>query len=411
MKKLFLLVPFVFALSCQKENYNHDVVTVKDARRIPIENALADLDRHISILYGPETKSTTRIYNKNSVLSVGKNELRRIATRSTDDSLPDTLFYVVNFNDNNGYAILAADTRLGESVYCITESGHLSADDFMQVYQREAVDDTTHADTGENQTSPGYWHGPALPIIVDDAIDDYKREEKEVSEDPYQNSPVKYGPYLKTKWHQRSPFNDAQDNEYPAGCTAIATAQVILSNKQSSTMVFNGVKCDWDIMESVCHYSDPYYSGDKLAQNQVANFVFEIGKKHNCNVLYGNQSFAFVKGAARTLENFGYHNVNKYESYRDKVVVEIKKCLCNGKSVIMCGVDDFKSAHTWVIDGLYDNMYHINWGWNGNADGWFAQGIFNTEERRDIENNFDSGATVVENEHYNWLFRVVTYDL
>ena len=38
-----------------------------------------------------------------------------------------------------------------------------------------------------------------------------------------------------------------------------------------------------------------------------------------------------------------------------------------------------ESGHQWVCDGWRsgDDMFHMNWGWSGNSDGWFAMGALN----------------------------------
>ena len=37
-----------------------------------------------------------------------------------------------------------------------------------------------------------------------------------------------------------------------------------------------------------------------------------------------------------------------------------------------------QKGHAWVIDGYKGDLYHINWGWHGDADGYYAKGVFET---------------------------------
>ena len=126
-------------------------------------------------------------------------------------------------------------------------------------------------------------------------------------------SGTKYGPYLKTKWtnSKMAPFNSYTPNNAYPGCVAIAVAQIMEYNKKSNTMVFNGVTCNWNTMETVCNYTSINNIGTVSAQKQVGNFIYELGKRRNCYVRYDNSSWAVADGAKRTLRNYGYNNVTK----------------------------------------------------------------------------------------------------
>ena len=383
---------------------------------IPLDKALANLDRQIEAIFGPETKASSKAYDMSSVVTAGGRDILGPATRSTSgqNGLPDTLIYIVNFENDNGYAILSADARLDEDIYCITEKGRLTIEDLEQTY----------AYLSSSSDSSGMEHAiidfpdPGLPPVIDDIIrddlDDIRFiEDGEFDVQPGGSKTIIYGPLLKTKWYQRSPFNDCVPDGDPAGCVAIAAAQIILHNRVANNTIFNGYECDWDSMETVCNYKTPYDWGDTTAQQQVANFVFEIGKDYNCNIDYGKKgSSGFINGIKRTFENFGYSNVEKSIGLDNKVQDKIFECLSQGYPVPVTGADGF-SGHAWVIDGIFNHYYHINWGWNGKSDGYYKIGIFNTEERKFIDKEYDSGASVNEDDqsNFNCLYKVVTYSL
>ena len=383
---------------------------------IPLDKALANLDRQIEAIFGPETKASSKAYDMSSVVTAGGRDILGPSTRSASgqNGLPDTLIYIVNFENDNGYAILSADARLDEDIYCITEKGRLTIEDLEQTY----------AYLSSSSDSSGMEHAiidfpdPGLPPVIDDIIrddlDDIRFiEDGEFDVQPGGSKTILYGPLLKTKWGQKAPFNNCVPNHYDAGCVAIAAAQIILHNRVANNTIFNGYECDWDTMETVRNYKTPDQLGEAEARTQVANFVFEIGKHYNCNIDYGKRgSPGFINGIKRTFENFGYSNVEKSIGLGNKVQDKIFECLSRGYPVPVTGADGIK-GHAWVIDGIFNHYYHINWGWRGQSDGYYKIGIFNTEERKFIDKEYDSGASVNEDDqsNFNCLYKVVTYSL
>lgn len=173
-----------------------------------------------------------------------------------------------------------------------------------------------------------------------------------------------YGPYLMTKWHQESPFNDLlnenddekENNNIAAGCVAIATGQIMVYNRHSNTMIFNGMACSWDALESVCRWDD-LDGGVEAAKAQAANFIYELGKKENINTDYGPSSGAYPKNARRTLKNYGYSNVKLHCGFgkcnQEKAIDQ----LVAGRPVFLGG-NMGSIGHAWVLDGFY-NGYHV----------------------------------------------------
>ncbi|MGM9787896.1 MAG: Spi family protease inhibitor [Candidatus Cryptobacteroides sp.] len=121
MKKItaiiFCLILFV---GCKKDYpsalENHSSYT------IPIEKALDNLDQFLKQNDIYNTKTTKN--NINTVYAI-KSKINNTKTISNND----TLLYAVNFK-NNGYAILAADSRINNDIIAITESGEIHISDF-----------------------------------------------------------------------------------------------------------------------------------------------------------------------------------------------------------------------------------------------------------------------------------------
>lgn len=168
-------------------------------------------------------------------------------TRSTNGEEPTDAYYIVNFENDEGFAILAADTRFGCDVIALAEKGNLN---YRPNIDSRSIDpsqeDTTeHGHTGENLTledlyipeDDDYLLGEIDPDgLITSLTNDMYQEKRR---DPYvvddgvftgggggggSTSTYTYrtetrkegqiGPLLTTKWNQRTPFNDFCPHRY-----------------------------------------------------------------------------------------------------------------------------------------------------------------------------------------------------
>ncbi len=100
-----------------------------DPFAVPIEEALDGMYDLMESLYGPGTRAASR-----RVANVGALKGSRLApmTRCLMTELPENPFYLVNFTNDEGFAILGGDRRLS-SVLCVTESGSFTVDEAEQI--------------------------------------------------------------------------------------------------------------------------------------------------------------------------------------------------------------------------------------------------------------------------------------
>lgn len=124
MKKIiFYMMTFCALMSCQdNENVLDETVNInKHTHAISIDEALANL--HAFMNDSTETRScgSDRI-----VKSIKPVKISMLQTRSTQE-IPDceNVVYVANFEDEEGYAILAADDRVEADVIAITDEGNI----------------------------------------------------------------------------------------------------------------------------------------------------------------------------------------------------------------------------------------------------------------------------------------------
>lgn len=424
-----LLLLFV---GCEK-SFEGEVSQPTNSHYVPLEKALSELDNVLELL-NIETKAQgiTREYSRTNILTVTKDCATRMTKSGSSDefNLPDELLYIVNFNDEMGAALLSADDRTGDIVLCVTESGAFDEDDFYAASEmlssltpitksNEVVsDDDFTSDLGE-LTIPSL----VLSNIVL-SINSVSRTENKELYTKALSSETKYGPYVPVKWgqeyvgadHTNKVFSRYTPHNYPAGCVVIATAQILMTNSNFS-FSHNGYPCYRSTMLGVAHYSNPSYAGSSSAQEQAAYFVWGLGDNSLlCNVSYGsNGTSGTINGAKRALEAFLYSNVTKHSGFGSSNQSLATSQLEAGRPVYMGGKPSWSlSGHAWVLDGVWGNYYHINWGWDGAWDGYYAKGVFDTTNRSSYDSIIDAGTHEwhTQNDHnYTWLFNMLTYSL
>lgn len=420
MKKVVFLISLLLTLSCTKEmnqNSNHPK-NLSISTTISPDEALSNLNSLLVKLNG-ETKAA-EIFNMSFLQPIG-GENFRVSTKSYAVDIPDTLMYVVNFAEQKGFAVLAGDTRLSDRVYCITENGNISADDFASAFEFLTTQETkavageideTFFDIGEKFV-PSIMLSSMLADLQYGQIKDIETKATPVAT---------YGTVLlKTRWTQWAPFNTytpigSDGRHCPTGCVATACAQIMQYCQKPSNPVFDGVPCSWIEMGTVCTNTD---IGGNLAsasaKDQVARFLIHIGQKPLCYIRYASDgSYGYADGVVRTLKNYGYSNVNKHLGFGASNQSKASEMLRDKKPVYLDGADYRNGGgHAWVIDGEWNGYFHCNWGWNGNWDGYYAKHNYFPISSREYFDSTDSGAanSSVANSCYDWCFRLVTYNL
>lgn len=426
MKKFLFLVPLLLTLSCAKEE-NQNLASIEQSSSpstvsttISPADALSNLNDLLNE-FNVTTKSE-RSYNYNDIQSVGCNGIC-VSTKTNTVEIPDTLFYIVNFAEDNGFAVLAGDTRLSDKVMCITEQGVITPQDFSSAYDALMSPSTKSVVEADDEifTEVGKIFVPAL--MLSSMLNDLKygpivdTATKTVGNAVVTNRKA----LLRTKWGQNEPFNTYtplcadSTNHCPTGCVATACAQIMQYNRRPANPRFDETDCSWNDMETVCSITDRYglYASDS-AKEQVARFLYHIGKREYCYIRYDDDgSSGYAAGVVRTLENCaGYPTVKKYTGFGSEHQQKASYMIRDNKPVYLDGSDfQHGTGHAWVLDGEWGNYFHCNWGWNGDWDGYYAKHNYFPVSYREGCDSTDPGTTneSVENQDYDWNFRMVTY--
>lgn len=206
------------------------------------------------------------------------------------------------------------------------------------------------------------------------------------------------------KWSQDSPFNNLIPGRKATGCVATAMAIIMKYHnwpergKGTLGDVDFNVAYDWDKMRS-----DNYkygYTGDEgdavalLMSHAAQSILTDFG-------MSGSSAFE-VRVPGALIDHFGYDAGVSYKKGTEMERQEWDRLVMSeidaDRPVLYCG-QDVSVGHAFVCDGYeYDGTtvyFHINWGWGGIADGYFASDNLSPQASRDY--NFNSLNTIVYN--------------
>lgn len=241
-----------------------------------------------------------------------------------------------------------------------------------------------------------------LPCNVRCWLDQYSQQMEQLlampSHQPMRASadyPV-VSPLLTCRWDQISPYNrmcpEFNGSRCLTGCVATAMAQVMYywqypesapalpayttGTKNISVPALPGELLHWENMIDA-------YKGSNFTDEQadaVAALMRYCGQAVEVDYMPGS-SGAFIGHVMPALRAFGYNSavtmLTRY-NYSDSMWVEmIHEDLMSGRPILYFADNVSGSiSHAFVIDGYDGNKYHINWGWGGIADGYFALDAF-----------------------------------
>ena len=204
-------------------------------------------------------------------------------------------------------------------------------------------------------------------------------------------------PMLTTTWNQWAPYNlfcpTSDGKTCPTGCAATALSQVMYYWKHpvgevagipgytTATLKIEiedlpPTTFDWDNMKA--SYKDGYTTQEGEA---VATLMRYVGQAELMNYKPSGSS-ANVAMINRAAQRLGYspqsqviYKVNRTE---EQWIELLQGEIGAHRPVIYTSRDSIKKAtHAYVIDGWDGEKYHINWGWGGQGDGYYALYAFN----------------------------------
>ena len=432
--KLLLLFAAALLFSCNKENS----ISFDDMEKAPIDaitSKVVSIDEAekevLSLLYMIDVK--TRAGEPVRKIANRYSNGTAVGTRSENGEDDTPLVHIFNFEDNQGYAIVAGDRRVSP-VLCLADEGNIEQDDVIanpgllvalseiDTYYRLLTGMPVTDAEGNTVTAEDYSQDLIQtieePILPDDPDDPDNPVYSYVYGDWEDYSTT--GTILPCRWNQTSPFNAncTTSDGRPAyvGCVAIAVGQIMYHWGLNYT--YKDTYWNWTKMHEVINkYSTPSYSD---SWDLVQRLLSTLGLSENLDMTYGavadgEGSGASSSNAGRTFLHFGYSSGGSLEDYNFntlKTNLAYGPVLGRGNAiktvkvykVLGIQVDkktSYSEGHAWVYDqalvqrrqvkeyknGILNSTYyqtrnlvHINWGWGGIDDGYYLSTRFNTNE-------------------------------
>ena len=403
---LGLLVGCTSDLTTEEVPQPPSVPEQKISHVVPVEQALEDLQGLLEAIDAPAEDGAV--------------------TRSEATADVEDLLYIVNFENEAGYAILGADDRL-EPVYAVVDEGSLTTEEFR--YAVTVTPEQAEAD-GE-LVFPLQMVAQAAIIGIENADIDADGGVAPMSDDGRHTGDLggnvlreeytpfvvqeRIGPLIPVKWGQGAPYNvccPLVHGQSPvAGCGAIAAAQVMVSNYWNygyAPKSIGKTAIDWTLIRRTILSPKLVSSGINGMPSPegyaVAMLIAAVGIDIDTEYGFDLQGF---------LIRMPSKNVT-YETYKNSCVRNMLHD--QQKATIMRGVhieNGEKKAHFWNLDGwLYRTRYiktyyrngtvsqrgpfgqtlvHCNFGWEGVADGYYYDGIFDLSKGPVMPEDSDAG--------------------
>lgn len=281
--------------------------------------------------------------------------------------------YVFNAVGEQGFVLVSAEDN-ARAVLGYSDEGHIDAQNipanmraWLQMYADELARAAKAPVAADAQRSVEYY--PAVEPLIGNVA-----------------------------WNQNAPYNnhcpiDPKTNQRSVtGCMATAAAQVMYHHKypkkgtgsysyscgwENLSVDFSKATYDWDHM--LPSYKNGYTQQESDA---VAQLMYHLGVASN--MWYGSSASGAAMGTATQamVRHFDYDAAIRVlmKDYMDEEAVmdAIVADLQGSRPVFIEALTKKDEGHAFVCDGIQaDGYIHINWGWGGYGNGYFALSAMN----------------------------------
>lgn len=304
----------------------------------------------------------TDFFNSGSATRNTPHKVARAVTPNTQ-FFKSPAYYIFNADDNNGFVIVSGDSRT-KSILGYSDKGSFNAEQMP-----------TQLIWLLNEYQKGVESLPAESAAP--------RQKVTRSEDQV--------PLLSTQWGQDAPYNEKCPilfgTHAKTGCVATAMAQIINYEKKSNHVA--------EIPEYWCEvYMPPLPEYDfnlgNLDDEGIATLMLYCGQ--SVRMGYGaEESGAAPQDVPDALRSyFGWEEsvrvMDRGEYNDDHWNRMVKEEIAAGHPLFYSAVSETSGWHAFVIDGVADDMFHVNWGWDGYMDGYFSFQPFATDNKSEFVN-------------------------
>lgn len=358
--KFFALcwISIVCFVNCSQDAPELDSGELKEMSNnfhVSLRDALIQADKMFAQIEGGSTRSSRKL---------ASFEMLNSATRTNEDNLDG--FYIVNYEDNGGFALLSADSRR-TGVYAISSEGSLHISDTIQ------------------NKALGYYLNSCLEGLdkglIDRPVLDSLQHEFNPIENPKTDFERLSEPMLTgflSRFRQSSPYN--------AYCPILGNSRCVVG---CGPLAVGTIMAYFEWPMQIKEYNFNWTEMKSYQWQSAWSKLFEVlGRYDYLNAHYGISSTGinFDKNVTQTFTKNGY-TASSIQAFNTVIVNDM---LRSGIPVLVDGKDvsNPSEGHMWVIDGGYmkgeeykdaggysymgyTSYYHCVWGWGGANNGYF----------------------------------------
>ncbi len=281
-----------------------------------------------------------------------------------------TAYHLLNASDQGGYVIVAGDDRV-PPVLAYSDHGTLEGE---------------------------------LPEALEAWLDGYAAQIEALNTETVPDVPrhlagqPAIAPLVPARWNQGTPYNIllpyVSGKHASTGCVATAMAQIMYTHRHparptatvpeyttSTNSIYmpalEPVDFDWSAMKDI------YYTDDTIgtAATAVATLMKYCAQSVRMNFLASSSGSQTSRIPAALATYFGYKPSARYlgrEGYSTEQWEQMLYDELAAGRPVAYGGNKVSGGHAFVCDGYDGNgMFHINWGWGSQSDGYFLLNVLN----------------------------------
>lgn len=205
-------------------------------------------------------------------------------------------------------------------------------------------------------------------------------------------------PLCKTLWGQVPPYNNdcplIDGSRTYTGCVATSMAMIMKHHNSPSqgygshsytwkdsvlSLDFSNIQFDWTLMR------DTYLNGNYSEQeaSEIAKLMYACGISVDMNYGLSGSGAEGEEQARALIDYFGYGNCTTLLERSNFYISDWEEILYNslkaGAPIAYMGHSS-GGGHAFIVDGYKDGFFHLNWGWTGDANGYFRINALNPYE-------------------------------
>lgn len=396
---LLLLAANAFFVACSNEEVAETSTPMPKIQKVSsirsYEEALQIAQSSIQMVDG---QAQTRAASPRKIALNESKVCKLDAKTRTSSDLNDTLMYVFNFEDNQGFSIISANKNT-EALIAVTEKGHYdpsvrSNNEGFNLFMDLAK---IYVANDRQMGEPGGGLDPLLELK--DSI---------VTFSGY------VGPFIEVKWGQEYPEGMFCPNGISGCCnTAMAQVMTYFEYPTGISLTYSGADqsyqaLNWSNIKLHAisnHAPNSFYDIDEATHKAIGRLCRQLGELSN-STYYQDNTETYDNDVKQTMTQLGY-TTNNWTDYSSGVVTaSITNChpvLIYGFRIKYENGNPVEVGHAWVVDGYYysgyesftwsrpyngfdweliehvvstDYYHHFNWGYSGDNNGYYITGVF-----------------------------------